>query len=104
MKYKPKQGKQTGVLTSEFRFTKEELAILDPLDRKKMELIKHINDFVSTKVVPRLFPDLDANKRYNIKFDIQKNSIRVKDMQTRMDLTQANYKEVLGYGEKTPGR
>jgi hypothetical protein len=99
-----KQGKQTGVLTSEFHFTKEELAVLDPMDKKKRELQKVINDFVSTKVIPRLFPDLDPNRRYNIKFDVLNNSIRIKDMQTRMDLTKENYSKVLGYGEKTPGR
>ena len=99
-----KKGTKTGVLTSEFRFSKDELAILDPLDRKKKELDRDIKKFVLEKVVPRLFPGLDSNKKYSINFDVGVNSIRVKDMSTRTDLTQENYKEILGYGKKTPGR
>jgi hypothetical protein len=99
-----KQGKQTGLLTSEFRFNKDELNILDPLDKRKRDLDKSIQKFVVDKVVPRLFPDLDSNKKYSVRFDIQRNSIRVKDMTTRADLTQENYRDVLGFGKKTIGR
>lgn len=104
MRDEPKLGKRTGVATGEFRFNKEELSILDPLDKKKREIHEQINHFVATKVIPRLYPDLDSNRRYRIVYDIQKNSIRIKDMDLRQDLTKENWKDVLSMGKKTPGR
>lgn len=104
MKQQPKQGKRTGVATGEFRFTKDELAILDPLDRKKREIHNAIQKFVTEKVVPRLYPDLESNRKYRIQYDIQKNSVRIKDMNIRQDLTKENWKDVLSMGSKTPAR
>ena len=98
------QLKKTGQLTSEFNFTKEELAILDPLEKRKDEVKDEIRRFVSTKVIPRVLPELNMRRKYNVKFDIKSNSLRIRDMSTMVDLTPTNRKEVLTYGKKTIGR
>lgn len=93
--------KQTPLVT-EFRFIKEELQILDPLNRQKKDLEKSINEFVVKKVLPRL--NLEANQKYQVIFDIDKNSIRIKHMKPYMPVNRTNWQDILGKGKATRAR
>lgn len=104
MKSEPKLGERTGIATGEFRFNKEELAVLDPLDKQKRDIHESIQEFVFKKVIPRLYPDLDSNRKYRIVYDIKNNSIRIKDMFVRQDLDKSNWKDVISMGKGTSGR
>jgi hypothetical protein len=95
-------GKQITSLTKEYRFTQEELSILDPLNKRKKTIEQDINNFVIKKVIPRL--NLGSNQKYKIVFDIDKNSLRIKHMVPYMGVDRTNWQDVLGMGKATPAR
>lgn len=89
-------------LVTEYRFLKEELQILDPLHRRKRDLEKSINEFVTKKVLPRF--NLGANQKYQVIFDIDKNSLRIKTMTPFMPVNKNNWQSILGKGKATRAR
>lgn len=60
-------GIQQTLLVKEYRFLREELSILDPLNRRQKDIEKGKNEFVANKVFPRF--GLGANQKYQVIFD-----------------------------------
>ena len=69
-------AKQLTEFVKEYKFTKQELEILMPLQKRKEQLERDIKHFVVSKVVPRL--PKESNKKYNVQFDLYKGTIKLK--------------------------
>lgn len=94
-----RKGKHKTSLVKEYRFVKDEMAILDPLYKKKKEYDRAIQDFVGRVVTKRL--DLDPNQKWSIRFNVQEGWIRVKRIGTEQIINRdpRTAQDVLGWGD-----
>ena len=97
------KGTQQTSLVTEYRFIQEELAILDPLQRRKKQIEEEIGHFVTKKVIPRLGVT-SPNQKYRVTFDIDKNSIRIKRMENYLPVDRHTWRDVVGSGKATRAR
>ncbi len=81
--------------THEYKFTKEELAILEPLEKKRDEITKDMQRFLASHVLPKL--PVDQNKPIKTRFSVKGGWLRLKRTDQMQDLKKQNYNGVLGW-------
>lgn len=93
-----RKGKNITTYVTEYHFTKEELAILDPLNKQRDDAIKAVNEFVTKKVLPKI--DLPSKVRYSVRADLKKGRLLIKELPHYQNLTKTNHTDLMGWGAK----